>query len=113
MKEQSEFNYTQELVQPPPEMMVPKAPVKPGLKKLLIVLGLLGVLFILLLFVAVVGRQRQAPVETPMITPTVVPGYQEKSKTKLELERLKGLVDEANPASKPFPPPEIDMKVAF
>jgi len=113
MIEQSEFNYTQEVTQPPPETMVAKTPMKPGIRKLYMILGLLGGILILLILVPMVERQRKAPGVMPTISPTAAPSYQEKPKIQIELERLKGLVEEANPVSQPFPPPEVDMKVAF
>lgn len=116
MTEQSNFNNDQDYLSPPPEVLAKEAAKltnQANQKKRwwLVVAVLAGLLIGLLLLLAWTMSRRPAEV-APQPTPT--PRRETPAtNTEIELRRLQGLVDVADPSTDAFPPPQVDMKVEF
>jgi hypothetical protein len=115
-EDQSYFSIDQESTQAPPEILVEldkKAKLPPKRdQKTKIVIGALGLVLILMVSILMIVTNRKPPLAPIIPTPTPA-APQTPSKTMSELQRLQLIVDQANPESDPFPPPQVDMKINF
>lgn len=117
MTEQSDFSLQQEITQAPPEVLAQEALNRNNHyhqknRPYYYLVIILGIIFCLLLLVLQVIGHRTPEEQPQVVPPTQAPEAPVQS-TIVELARLKDLVDLANPSENDFPPPEVDMNVAF
>jgi hypothetical protein len=116
MEEQSPFANAQEQLQPPPELtdrrIKPEA--APAKKKWpWVLIGVIGLLAAVVILLAGMVWQQKNQAEIPAApTPTFKPPPTSSPKESA-LQKLKAVVDEADPDKNPFPPPQVDMDVKF
>jgi len=116
MADQSQFAQSQELMQPPPEELEaakqPKQPMSLAKKMAIGGGGFLGLMLITLLIMVRLGAFESPEPVVVEITPTpTIPA--KVSALEIELDRIKDLVDVADPSTNSHFPPPVDMKVEF
>lgn len=114
--DQSQFIKSQSDLQAPPEeleraayLQANQVVIQKKRKKMFLALG--GAVVVLTTLAMLIFRP--APEQTPIIFPTPTPTPVVSTRLDAEMERLKIVVDQADPRTKPLAPPPVDMKVNF
>lgn len=112
-QDQSLFIETQEQLQAPPEIVAQQEQSNAPKRRKLWPALILCICFILLVLISITLKASQtdevvSDIQTPTPTPT-----SRSSQTQEELDRLKIILEEADPNKPAFIPPPLDMKTSF